>query len=286
MVLWVLAIGLNYEGSPYKLKGCINDARNTCNMLKRKFKAKDEHISLMTDDMSGKNFPSVENVTRRLNDILSKAKSSDSLYFHISGHGFNIKGRNGTAMTSAGGNIQPGLSQCVLMRNKVIDGKDINDNNTICGDQFNQLLELVPPKMRMFGVIDTCNSGRVFELTHNIRMMNQKTCPGFCELPKDSEVNYYLTHNDDRSCYLGNIVLLSSVKTKEIAWDTTDKRGKPGGAFTNLLLEVLEKGSNKLTPLDLLYKLDLEINKKYKQDPCLSCCNIDLINKPFLGDIA
>lgn len=282
MTLWVIAIGLNYTGTVYSLKGCINDARNTCEMLKRRYGARKENVYLMTDDMTGSMFPSAENVKILLKDIIKRTKSTDVLYLHISGHGFNIKGGNGVAMTAAGGKISAGLNQCVLLRHKK-DDKDITEHNTMCDDQFNKILELVPPRMKMFAVIDTCNSGNVFELTHNIRVLGKENCPDFCPIPKDSELSYYLTHNDNRGCYRGDIVIISSVKTKQVAWDTTDKKGKPGGAFTNLFLELIEKSNKNVTPLELLYKLDQEINKKYKQDPCLSCCNIDLINQPFLG---
>lgn len=282
MTLYVVAIGMNYTGTGYALKGCINDAKSTCEMLKKKYGATSDNIYLMTDDLSGDMFPSPANVKAVMHRILGKAKSSDMVYFHISGHGFNIKGGNSSTMTTAGGRISAGLSQCVMLRSKSKEDKNIDVSNTMCDNEFNNILALVPPKMRMFCVIDTCNSGSVFELAHNVRMMKQDTCPGFCPIPSKSEINYYLTHNNERQCYRGDIVILSSVKTKQVAWDTTDKKGNSGGAFTNLYLELmLANESKSMTPLDLLYKLDIEINKKYSQDPCLSFCNIELINRPF-----
>lgn len=280
MAIWALLVGLNYQGTPYALKGCINDAMNTREMLMKKFKVPASNITVMTDESkNGSNYPEPDNVKREFKRIIAKAQPKDTLYFHFSGHGFNIKG--GNVMTTSGGKIKPGLTECILVRDKQNDGKDIDRRNTICDSQFNDLFAMVPANMKVFALIDACNSGTVFELTHNVRMMSTRTCKDFCVIPKDSEINYYLTHNDHRPCYRANIVILSSVKTKQVAWDTTDKNGKPAGALTGLYIDLVSR-STDLSPLDLLYKLDLALQPKYKQDPCLSFCNINLINQPFI----
>ena len=49
MTIRALLVGINYEGTPYELKGCINDTIATRDMLRNKFKVRDENIVMMND---------------------------------------------------------------------------------------------------------------------------------------------------------------------------------------------------------------------------------------------
>ena len=266
-----LLIGMNYKQTPYELKGCINDVTNTARVLRERYDFHPDNIHMLLDT-DPKRYPTPENIFREFEAALAQTDGDSVFYFHFSGHGFSLHSNNSGVLTAGGGKIAPGLAECVLCRGNGLD-KDINHNNTICTDQFNKMLELVPQNMLFFGVIDACDSGQVFELSHNVRSINDTTT---------KIKQYTLSNTPNAQCYLGNVILLSSVKTRKVAWDSVDRRGRPSGAFTACLIELLDKKTT-LSYLDMLHALqiDLDIGKQ-RQDPSLAFCRLDLIGKRFL----
>jgi hypothetical protein len=282
MTIRALLVGINYNGSVYELKGCIQDTRSTRDMLKNKFGVSDSSIVMMNDDLaqSSPEYPTPSNIMNNMRDVIKKSKPGDSIYFHYSGHGFTV---DSGSMTAMGGKIDAGLHECVLARDKLKSNKNITAENTICGDAFNQLLELVPPDITLFGVIDTCNSGTVFDLSHNIRVKTEQACTeSTCLKPDNSKLVYYLTHNKNRPCYRGNIILLSSTKMAGTAWDTT-MNGKAMGALTGLWTAQINNDTAPKPYLDMLFIMHNKLKAKYQQDPQLSFCKLDLIGRSLLS---
>jgi hypothetical protein len=288
MTIRALLVGVNYKGTPYELRGCINDATGTRDMLHSRFKVQTSNMVVMTDDRGSGDalYPAPANIIGQMKALIAKSSSGDTIYFHYSGHGFTVASGNHAVVTASGGKIEAGLTECVLARHGGKTGdrkdKDITAGNTICGDAFNRVLELVPPGVFLFGVIDTCNSGTVFDLTYNIRVKTEQECTlTKCEKPENSKLVYHLTHNEDRPCYRGNIILFSSVKTKTTAWDTTIN-GRNMGALSGILVEKLKEPQ---TPsyLDLLFLMHNQLKVKYDQDPQLSYCKLDLIGRALFS---
>jgi hypothetical protein len=282
MTIRALLVGVNYTGTPYELKGCINDATCTRDLLQTRFKANASDIVVMTDDKRSDDalYPAPANIIGQMKALIAKSSAGDTIYFHYSGHGFTVESGNHAVMTAGGGRIDAGLTECVLARHGSKSGndKDITAANTLCGDAFNRVLELVPPNVFLFGVIDTCNSGTVFDLTYNIRVKTEQECTlTKCEKPENRKLVYHLTHNENRPCYRGNIILFSSVKTKTTAWDTTIN-GRNMGALTGILVEKL-KEPQAPSYLDLLFLMHNQLKVKYDQDPQLSYCKLDLVGR-------
>ena len=264
-----LLVGMNYTGTPYALKGCINDVTNTARVLRERYDFHPDNINILVDTDPDR-YPSPEKIFKAFNAALAQTDGDSVFYFHFSGHGFSLQSNNAGTLTAGGGKIAPGLTDCILVRGNGVD-KDIAHKNTICGNEFNKLLEKVPRNMLFFGVIDACDSGQVFELSHNVRC-----------LAGGNTKEYTLNHTADVQCYLGNIILLSSVKSKKVAWDSTDRKGLPSGAFTAHLIVLLESEA-KISYLDMLRKLQMDLDKgKNPQDPSLAFCKLDLIGKRFL----
>ncbi|KAI0666481.1 caspase domain-containing protein [Trametes maxima] len=90
-----LCIGINYRGQPNELHGCVNDARNVMNFLMRRG-YKEEDIVILTDDAkSSRQRPTRANIIDAMNWLVRSAHTHDSLFFHYSGHGGQIKDTNG-----------------------------------------------------------------------------------------------------------------------------------------------------------------------------------------------
>ena len=72
-----IMIGLNYPGSRYELKGCVNDIKNGAKFLTKK----GYKVKTLFDQQVSRNY----NVLEALTEL--KNSSSKTVFFHYSGHG-------------------------------------------------------------------------------------------------------------------------------------------------------------------------------------------------------
>ena len=85
-----LLVGVNdYQGIS-DLRGCINDVTNMRNILKTYLGFKNEDIRVLVDRRASK-----ANILHRLRLMVDEAKAGDFLVFHFSGHGSQIRDRDG-----------------------------------------------------------------------------------------------------------------------------------------------------------------------------------------------
>lgn len=83
-----LLIGINYLGSKYELRGCINDARNVSQFLHGYYGFEYDDMVILTDDQFDPvGHPTRENILRAMQWLVNDARPHDSLFFHFSGHG-------------------------------------------------------------------------------------------------------------------------------------------------------------------------------------------------------
>ena len=85
-----LIVGINDYQKINDLKGCLNDVQNMRDFLKDYKEFKIENIRVLTDGRATK-----QNIINRLNWLVEGSKSGDVLVFHFSGHGSQIRDRNG-----------------------------------------------------------------------------------------------------------------------------------------------------------------------------------------------
>jgi len=133
-----ILIGLNYPGSNFTLRGCINDVKNGEKFLKEK----GYDTKLFTDFEISSQF----DVLEALNEL--KKSDSKTVFFHYSGHGIQIKDTDGDE----------------------IDGKDevlfSKNGHLITDDQINSLLALFPEDKTVFLIFDCCHSGTIVDLPY------------------------------------------------------------------------------------------------------------------------
>lgn len=131
-----ILLGLNYPGSFYSLKGCINDVENGS----KYFNQIGYNVKLLTDNQVSKNY----NVVEILNELGSC--SSSNLIFHYSGHGTQVRDLNGDE--------KDGYDEAVYSK----------DGLTITDDQVNLALSLFPENKKVFLIFDCCHSGTIADL--------------------------------------------------------------------------------------------------------------------------
>jgi len=136
-----LLVGINdYQGIS-DLRGCINDVTNVRSVLKTYFGFTNNDIRVLTDSRATK-----KNILLRLGLMVESAKPGDSLIFHFSGHGSQIRDRNNDELTD--------------QMDELICPYDMNwDDGFITDDMLRKILEQLKGKVKMEILLDSCHSG-------------------------------------------------------------------------------------------------------------------------------
>jgi hypothetical protein len=134
-------VGVNdYQGIS-DLRGCVNDVTNMRSILKSYFGFRNEEIRLLTDWRATK-----ANILNRLNWLVRGAKAGDFLVFHFSGHGSQIRDRDGDELSDR--------------MDELICPYDMNwDNGYITDDDLNSLFKRLPQGVLLEVFLDSCHSG-------------------------------------------------------------------------------------------------------------------------------
>ena len=135
-----ILIGLNYPGTRYALKGCVNDVKNGDKFLKdHRYKTK-----VLTDKDVSQKYNILENLSE-----LGKSKEK-RLFFHYSGHGTQTLDKNGDE--------SDGLDEAIFSSNGLI----------IVDDQINETLTHFPVDKTVILLFDCCHSGSIADLPYTL----------------------------------------------------------------------------------------------------------------------
>ena len=88
-----LLVGINYIGTPYELRGCINDIENIKTKLISSYGYNDANIVTLTDNTTLK--PTKAVILEQFKNVLVKSVAGDQIFFSFSGHGSNVLDRSG-----------------------------------------------------------------------------------------------------------------------------------------------------------------------------------------------
>lgn len=138
-----LLVGINDYKGVGDLRGCVNDVLDMHFSLRSLFGFQTPEIRVLTDSRATK-----ENIEHRLKNWLVKgAKAGDFLVFHFSGHGSQIRDRNGDE------ELEDGLDELICPYDMNWDGTFITD------DTLNEIFENVPEDALLEVFLDCCHSG-------------------------------------------------------------------------------------------------------------------------------
>ena len=138
-----LLVGINDYQSINDLRGCLNDVTNMRDVLKSLLGFTNADISVLTDTRATKN-----NILARLNWMVNGARPGDYLVFHYSGHGSQIRDRDGDERLS------DSLDELVCPWDM-----DWNLGTYITDDELNTLFRRLPPNVLLEVYLDSCHSG-------------------------------------------------------------------------------------------------------------------------------
>jgi metacaspase-1 len=226
-----ILIGLNYPGSCFTLRGCINDVKNGEKLLKEHgYKTK-----LCTDNEISSQY----DVLEALNEL--KKSKSKTVFFHYSGHGTQVKDKDGDEM----------------------DGKDealySKNGHLITDDEINSLLALYPKDKTVFLVFDCCHSGTIVDLPYIA------TTNGYNEEIFKKNVK-------------AKVICISGCHDPQTSADVTNK-GLSYGALSATLYSLLRK-NGEITWRKLYEQLVLEMSRnRYSQIPQLTASDPKLFDQ-------
>ena len=140
-------VGINYPGTTYALRGCVNDVTTMSDILTRYFGFPTTEKRMLTDASA-----TTANILDRLNWLVEGAAPGDVLYFHYSGHGSQCVNTDYASDAEPDG------------KDEVIVPVDMNwRDKMITDDQLKAIFNRVPPGVNLTVVMDCCHSGSIMD---------------------------------------------------------------------------------------------------------------------------
>jgi len=150
-----LLIGINYlKHQRGQLRGCINDVHNIEGFLKT---YGFQNMRILTDDQQDPTKqPTKVNILRDIKWLVEGAKAGDSLFFHYSGHGSQVKDLNGDE--------EDGMDETILPVDYNTAGQIIDDT------LHDMMIKPLPTGCKLTSIMDCCHSGTGLDLpyVHNL----------------------------------------------------------------------------------------------------------------------
>lgn len=133
-------VGLNNYGvrAP-KLNGCVNDALQMADLLRRRFGFEKAGLRLLTDERATR-----AAILDRLEWLVSDVRDGDELVFHFSGHGSQVADRNGDEPDRL---------------DEIICPYDMDWDRPLTDDVLARYFDPLPKKTKLTVVLDSCHSG-------------------------------------------------------------------------------------------------------------------------------
>ena len=287
-----LLIGINYYGTKSELRGCVNDVHAIRGLLTDVLGYESSNIGTLTDGAGGDDaavdaatMPTRANIETRLRALAEEATrlSASEVFVSFSGHGTNVRDRNGDEADGSDEAIVP---------------VDYAQSGVILDDQLAQLWALFPRGCRVTCVFDSCNSGTVGDLSvvHRCtqssgrrvrepmrrrvrygdryvwrRYYGWKTLPGEWSISRTSSNTD--TGSDD---FAATLLAISGCRDDGTSADAFNQQsGAWGGALTDALVSVMRARDDivgELTCDDLLMALNKRMAEAgMSQRPVVSC---------------
>lgn len=266
-----LFVGINAYSDPNKLRGCVNDAILTNQILTDKFGFTESNLKRMLVDESA----TKENIIDRLQWLKQDAKPGDVLFASYSGHGSQ------TICQHYDTHYEPdGLDE-------IICPVDFNPRSTFISDEdFQNIFSDLPAGVNLTVILDSCHSSdslRDFQFeetpirSRRIPMPPDIVNRGYgLSLPsKPIDISY----EEQKG------ILLAGCKTNETSMDTFIVNSYHG-VFTYYLFDVLRDFEYKLSYKELIDKVNERLVRVgySAQHPQLNCPK-EVEGKLFLDPI-
>ncbi|KAL9174540.1 hypothetical protein ABFS82_02G058900 [Erythranthe guttata] len=261
--------GITYKGHKHSLNGSINDVLYMKKLLADRFGFPHSSILVLTEEEDSSRVPTKRNIRAALRWLVQGCQPGDSLVFHYSGHGSQVRDRDGDEIDGYDESLLP---------------VDYETEGRILDDEINAtIVRPLPKGATLHSIIDTCFSGTFLDL------------PNVCRINRDGYYKWedHRTAAAYRGTSGGYAISISACDDHQNSGDTTAFTGAATGALTYSFVQTLEQES-RLTYGHLLMvmhkrisaareKVGLNSNAPHlSQEPQLSSSHkFDIHSKPF-----
>jgi hypothetical protein len=136
-----LLVGINQYPQPgARLKGCVNDVLSTGKLLTENFGFKLDDVRLLVDDRA-----TTAAIRERLGWLVEGAGPGSVLFFHYSGHGSQVRDRDGDELEDT--------------LDEILCPYDLNWDDPFTDDELAKYIARVPDGAVMTLLLDCCHSG-------------------------------------------------------------------------------------------------------------------------------
>src|SRR6266480_897551 len=165
-----LLIGINNYAAVPRLRGSVNDVETMRQVLVSRWGFAERNITMLTDERATR-----AGILRALDQLVKESGPSDTVYFHFSGHGSQVKDLNGDE--------EDGLDETIIPQ----DGRS-GDVRDIIDDELDEIFARMKPRSVMI-VLDSCHSGTATRAADiRTRSVPQDTRIGLYEAYEKSKV--------------------------------------------------------------------------------------------------
>ena len=256
-----LLVGINkYRMPGSDLQGCVNDVTNIRDILIKYLGFNVEEIRVLVDARATK-----KGIMDRLEWLVRDAKAGDRLLFHFSGHGSQIRDRDGDE-------LKDHLDEILCPHDMDWDGTYIVD------DELKVLFSGLAKGANLEVLLDCCHSGTGTREAAAMSAFSpeQAVRPRFLQPPMD--ILCRELDEDDlpetrllRTTNPTNHVLFAGCRDNQTSADAYIK-GSYNGAFTYYFCKHLRDEQGKLSRSALLKRLRASLKYEgYAQVPQLEC---------------
>ena len=280
-----LLIGINdYTKGPahWDLRGCENDVAMTRQLLVTKFSFPEENIKVL---LSGE--ATAEAIKSAIEDwLVARSQPEDIVYFHFSGHGSQLKDRDGDEKDGRDEMICPA------------DMEPGKIESIITDEQLGELLERIPAN-NVTVVLDACHSGtgtrdltrsraRFAEFEPGVGPGTRSIVVSSAEqsIPSESSeqpatgATHKLSGSEGMEGGGELQVTISGCKDDQTSADAFIDEGFYAGALTYNLIENMKKAPPDMTYRELMDQVERDIKAgKYTQTPEIK----GDMDRPLLG---
>jgi hypothetical protein len=249
-----ILVGINkYKMANSDLSGCVNDVTNIRDSLIKFFGFTIDDIRVITDERATK-----KAIMERLTWLVKGAKAGDRLLFHFSGHGSQVRDRDGDELKDK--------------MDEILCPHDMNwDGTYIVDDELRKIFAGLPKGCALEVLLDSCHSGTGTRELLGLAQLppEQSFKPRFlpppadilCRVDDDLPTQHLLRGNmslnaprSAPSALPEYLVLFSGCADNQTSADAIIG-GKYNGAFTYYFCKHLRDVKGKITRADLLKRV-------------------------------
>jgi len=260
-----LLVGINDYKGINDLQGCVNDVTNMRSILQTYLGFSNAQTRVLLDNRASK-----ANILDRLKWLVTGAKAGDHLIFHYSGHGSQIRDRNGDELKDS-------MDELICPWDMDWDGTYITD------DDFKTIFGKLPAGVNLEVIFDCCHSGtglRDVELGRPLELgpLLSATKNRFLPPPLDivcrhegEEDQLKPTRRMMRRREVTGQILWAGCRDNQTSADA-EISGKYNGAFTYYFCKHLRDANGVISRAELLKRVRASLRHySYDQVPQLEC---------------